>query len=221
MPESSEKSLQYQAQRSIDTNISGSYNLIKALRPRLTGVCLASTVDVYGNASVPIDETHPVAPDTWYAASKLAMELYVAIELRDALPLAILRLSHIYGPGDPRPKAVRAFVDAVRSGVPPVIYGDGADLRDYIHVKDVAECIVRVLQVKARGIFNVATGRSLSLKAFAELAIKAGGRGMLPVYRQRRYPRKDYRFDVRKINSVLDFPPSVSIEQGIAELMSS
>lgn len=212
---------EYNAQRSIDVNISGTYNLIKVLKSRLSGVCLASTVDVYGAQQfLPINENSQTNPDTFYGASKLAMELYAKVELGREIPLAILRFSHIYGPGDTHKKVLTLFIEAVRSGKNPVIYGDGSDLRDYIHSNDIVEVITRIISTKAQGIFNIATGKSYSLNELAKLVIKLSGRKLSPVYMPRQQRRKDYSFDISKMKNELGFFPHVSIEQGVSELMN-
>lgn len=216
----SEKIKQYKAQRSIDTNIKGSYNLVKVLKPKLSGVCLASTLDVYGEPKcLPINENHPTVPNTFYAASKLAMELYTKIELEEKIPLTILRFSHVYGAGDPHQKVLSQFVNTVRSGNPPIIYGDGSDLRDYIHVEDIVRTVINTMRLKRKGVFNVATGNSFSLKQLAELVIKVSGKKLTPVYMECKQARKDYSFDISKIKDELDFSAQISIEQGIVELM--
>jgi UDP-glucose 4-epimerase len=211
---------EYDVQRSIDTNISGSYNLINVLKSKLSGVCLASSLDVYGDPQfLPINESHPVDPGTFYAASKLAMELYVKNELKNIIPLTILRFSHIYGPGDPHPKVLQSFIKAVGLGKNPVIYGDGSDLRDYIYISDIVGAIINTIQSKPPGIFNIASGNSFSLRKLAELVIKISGKKLNPVYRDRRQPQKDFSFDISKAKADLSFRPRISIQRGISELM--
>jgi len=211
----------YEANVSIDANIKGSYNLIKVLKPKLAYVCLISTSDVYGIPRyLPFNEEHPVIPANFYAASKLAMELYVAIELREAIPFSILRLAHVYGPGDPNPKVLQVFIDNIRAGKNPVIYGDGSDLRDYVHVSDVVKVIVQSLLLKTSGIFNVATGKSFSLKEMAEIAIKASGKELKPIFKERNQPCIDYSFDISKLKNEIGCPPQISIDQGVKELVN-
>lgn len=212
----------YDAIRSIDTNIKGSYNLIKLLKPKLKYACIVSTLDVYGIPKyLPLNEEHPVSPTTFYAASKLAMELYTAIELRETIPLAILRLSHVYGHCDPHPKVLQLFVNNICVGKNPIIYGDGSDLRDYVHVRDVVEAIIKCVSIKAQGIFNIATGKSFSLKEMAEIAIKCSGKELEPISKERRKPRIDYSFDITKLRSELYFSPRISIEDGIKGLLNA
>lgn len=210
---------EYDANISIDINIKGSCNLIKIFKSKLNYACLVSTLDVYGAPKyLPLDEEHPVFPNTFYAASKLAMEWYAAIELHDEIPFSILRLSHVYGPGDPHPKVLQLFINAIRSGKNPVIYGDGLDLRDYVHVYDVDRVIIESIFNKACGTFNVATGKSYTLNEIAEIAIKISGKKMKPVFRKRQNPRTDYSFNVTKLKNTIDFSPQISIDQGIKEL---
>lgn len=211
---------EYDVQRSIDINISGSYKLINILKTKLSGVCLASSLDVYGAPQfLPINESHPVAPETFYAASKLAMELYVKNDLKNTMPATVLRFSHIYGPGDPHPKVLQSFIEAVGAGENPVIYGDGSDLRDYVYISDIVGAIINTIQLKPPGIFNIASGNSFSLRKLVELVIDISGKKLNPVYRDRRQTRKDFSFDISKAKADLGFGSRISIQQGISELM--
>ena len=217
---SSNQEDQYDIQRSTQTNVVGSLNLVKILKDKLTGICLASTLDVYGDPKgVIIDENQPIEPQTNYAKSKAEMESVVQKEVKDAIPLSILRFSHIYGPGDPHPKALQSFIETVCFDKNPVIYGDGLDQRDYIYVSDVGEAILKTIEIKPKGIFNVAAGESHSLKELAELAINASGKDLRVVFKERKSPRRDYNFNVSKINKELDFFPKVSVKEGIISLV--
>ncbi|MBU1122412.1 MAG: SDR family NAD(P)-dependent oxidoreductase [Candidatus Omnitrophota bacterium] len=207
--------------RSIAVNISGSYNLIKGLKPKLTGVCFASTLDVYGQPrQLPITESHPVEPNTFYAASKLSAEQYITLLLKDSVPLSILRFSHIYGQGNLHSKALTSFMRAVKAEENPVIYGDGSDLRDYIHVKDIVAVIGKVFRQKNKGMFNVASGRSFSLRQLAELAIKISGKNLSIEYKERQKDKWDYVFDNSKFKNEIGYVSQMVIEEGIKELLN-
>jgi hypothetical protein len=75
---------------------------------------------------------------------------------------AVLRLFNVYGPGQTGPYAgvVSKFIERAKRGLPPVIYGDGTQTRDFIHVADVAQFVEIVLKRGAAGIYNVGTGRA-------------------------------------------------------------
>ena len=218
-PESAAQMGAYNAERSIATNVTGTYKLIKVLVKKLTGVCLASTIDVYGTPqSLPINEESNVSPETFYAASKLAMEAYAAAVLQGKLPLAIIRLSHVYGPRDPHPKVLQAFIKNINQGKPPVIYGDGSDLRDFIHVHDVVKVIAKIALLKKEGLLVTATGKSYSLRDIAKRLIELTGHDMAPIYLERRHARRDYVFDISKLQRELNFCSPISLMDGLKEL---
>lgn len=204
----------------IDTNIKGTCLLLKLLQHKLSGACLASTLDVYGRpVNLPITEDHPVLPVTFYGASKLAAEYYARVYLRN-IPLAITRFSHVYGPGDPHPKVLRSFIQSVRQGMPPVIHGDGQDLRDYIHVNDLAKTLAEICRIRPSGVFNIASGTSMSLRDLAELTLRIAALKIEPQFKTRRHERWDYVFDVSRIRETLHFFPRINLERGIAEILS-
>ena len=212
----------FSAERSISVNISGTYNLLRILFNKLSGVCIASTIDVYGSSrTLLINEESKLSPETFYSASKLAMESYATIELEGKIPLSILRLSHIYGPSDPHPKVMHTFINNIHSGKSPVIYGDGSDLRDFIHVEEVVDVILKMLNLKKEGLFVVATGTSYSVKEIAEIIIEQSGKDLAPIYRARRDARKDYVFDISKLKRELNFSPKISLLRGIKDLIPS
>lgn len=215
---SSNQKDQYDDRCANQVNVEGSLSIVKSLKNKLTGICLASTLDVYGDPKgVIIDESQPLNPQATYGKSKAEMESIVGKEVNDTIPLTVLRFSHIYGPGDTHPKALQSFIEAVRLNKNPVIYGGGLDQRDYIYVSDVVEAILKTIELKPKGVLNVATGESHSLKDLAELAIKISGNTLKVIFKEQKTPRKDYHFNVSKINKELHFYPKVSIEEGIAK----
>ena len=212
---------EYDSMAAVDINVKGSFKLVQGLLTKLKSVCVASTLDVYGIPKIlPITEEHPVAPVTYYAASKLAMELFLQRELEDKIPLTILRFSHVYGKGDPHPKVLQSFIKTVEAGNAPVINGDGEDRRDYVHVRDVVGSIIAVLNSQSQGVINVASGKSNSLKELALIVLRLAKKDWQPILKDRIQIRKDYVFDITKLNHTLGYQPNVSIEEGIEEILT-
>ncbi len=210
----------YDAAKAVEVNVRGSAKLVETLRPKLNSVIAASTLDVYGVPQIlPITEEHPLDPQTVYASSKLDMEFLLMNLLKDKMPLTILRFSHVYGKCDPHNKVLKSFAAAVKNGEAPVIYGDGEDLRDHIHVSDIAECIIHALKNKVTGIFNIASGKSYSLKQLAQMIIDKAQKDLKPAFKERVNARKDYVFDISKLENKMKFKPKISIEEGIADLV--
>jgi len=143
-----------------EVNARGARAVAEAARQAGAAVIFASSVDVYGpwHASAVDEETEP-APATPYAVAKLEAEEAVA-ELTSCL---VLRIATVYGPREDGPRAIPSFVRAIRRGEAPAIHGDGSDVRDYVHVRDVAAAFVnaaiRVLDRRDRRlVVNVGSG---------------------------------------------------------------
>jgi len=141
-------------------------NLLTCM-PRLRYICYLSSIGVYADPPVysPIDEDHPTAPTNTYGVTKLAAEQYVRVYgLRTGIPVTVLRLCGVYGPGDYNPlllpkRAVQSFIRRVADGLPPTVYGDGLERRDHVYIDDVVQAIKLALQRRVDGVFNIATGQ--------------------------------------------------------------
>jgi UDP-glucose 4-epimerase len=177
-----------------------------------------SSAAVYGEPQrLPIDEGHPTRPLSPYGLSKLAGEQVAQMLAPGA---AVLRLFNVYGPGQTGPYAgvITKFVERARRGLPPVIYGDGTQTRDFIHVSDVARFVEAVLDRGAAGVYNVGTGRAVSIRELALFVMRLAGLGGEPAYAP---PRPgDIRHsaaDITKARS-LGWEPRVMVEEGLRGL---
>jgi len=180
-----------------------------------------SSAAVYGEPQrLPIDESHPTKPLSPYGLSKLAGEQVAQMLAPGA---AVLRLFNVYGPGQTGPYAgvVSKFIERAKRGLPPVIYGDGSQTRDFIHVADVARLIEVVLDRGAAGVFNVGTGRAVSIKELAAIVMRLAGLGGEPLYGP---PRpgdiKHSAADVSKAKS-LGWQPHIPLEEGLRRLWTT
>jgi len=179
-----------------------------------------SSAAVYGEPQrIPISEDHPTRPLSPYGLSKLAGE-QIAQMLTPRV--AVLRLFNVYGPGQTGPYAgvVTRFLERAREGLPPVIFGDGGQTRDFVHVSDVVKFTEIVVERGATGVFNVGTGRAVSIRELAYMVMKIAGLDGKPVYAP---PRPgDVRHSVADITRArgLGWEPRVRIEDGIKSLFN-
>jgi UDP-glucose 4-epimerase len=136
---------------------------------------------------------------------------------------AVLRLFNVYGPGQTGPYAgvISKFVERAKRGLSPVIYGDGTQTRDFIHVADVARFVEVVLDRGAAGVFNVGTGRAVSIRELAAIVMRLAGLGGEPLYGP---PRpgdiKHSAADVSKAKS-LGWQPQMPLEEGLRRLWTT
>ena len=172
---------QLDVRRSVDdpafdaaVNVTGTAAVLDAARRSgARRLVLASTAAVYGLADrVPTRESSPLTPLSPYGASKAAAESYLALYARlHGLSTLALRMANVYGPRqDPDGEAgvVAIFAAAAAAGSPAVVFGDGLQTRDYLHVDDVVAAFLAAGRSPALGALNVSTGRETAVRELAE-----------------------------------------------------
>ncbi|RSD34409.1 MAG: UDP-glucose 4-epimerase [Methanohalophilus sp.] len=207
-------------------NVLGTLNLLEAARQTgLERFVYFSSAAVYGDTvQVPIAEQHPVEPLSPYGVSKLTGEQYALMYHRAfGLPVAVLRPFNIYSPrqdpSNPYSGVITKFMEKVKAGQSPVIFGDGEQTRDFISVHDIVD-LVELLVEKEDAIgkvFNAGTGKQTSVNRLAEIVQNVFNTDLPLEYRQAR--TGDIRHSVAGISAArtLGFVPQVSLEDGLAE----
>jgi len=191
-------------------------------------VIYLSSAAVYGVPKyLPINEEHPTKPISPYGASKLAGELVLEsfMESLGKPKYVILRLFNVYGPGQnpssPYSGVITKFIHAVTSGKEIVIYGDGEQSRDFIHVEDVVEAVIKALTAtEACVTLNIGTGMRTTINELAKLVMSVAGREV-PV--RHAPPRKgDIRHSVASVErarKVLGWEPRIGLVEGLRTLL--
>jgi len=136
----------------------------------------------------------------------------------------ILRLFNVYGQGQNIEYAgvIIRFIERVKKGLPPIIYGDGEQCRDFIHVNDVIEAILRSINVSIEGceIFNIASGKAVKIKDLAYSIIKLFNAKLEPIHSQSRTGDIRYSYaDISKARRILDWYPRISLEEGLLNVI--
>jgi UDP-glucose 4-epimerase len=214
-------------------NIVGTVNLLEAIRRSAyrTRVVFSSTGGaVYGDLATPPNaETTPKNPDSPYAVSKLASELYMGYYGRiHGLDAVALRFSNVYGPRqDPHGEAgvVAIFCGRILGGRALTVFGDGTQTRDYVYVGDVANAVVSAIDAVLPPVgavdvraFNVGTGVATSVLDLASTLFRATGRQPeIDFAPKRPGEQQESSLDVTKIRHALGWQPRLSLEQGLAE----
>ncbi len=174
--ESAERPLLYH-----EVNSTGTLNVLRAsVEAGVSRVVYASSAAVYGEPeTLPIREDHPTRPTSIYGATKLSGEAYCrAAHGTYGLSVVVLRYFNVYGPGQNVHYAgvIAKFAERISKGLPLVIYGDGRQTRDFIHVRDVARANLVALEAPVDfGVFNVATGREVSVLELSRVMQEAAG----------------------------------------------
>ena len=162
----------------VETNIMGTSNVIRCLHGKtVKHFILASSMAVYADAdsSEPIGESHPCSPISPYGIGKMCDELLCAQMLEQlGISFTAFRYFNTYGPGQqftPYVGVITIFVTRLLEGKSPMVFGDGAQQRDFVHVDDIVAGTVAALGGPP-GIYNLGTGRSTSVLELARLLVQ-------------------------------------------------
>ncbi|MEO8350667.1 MAG: NAD-dependent epimerase/dehydratase family protein [Chthoniobacteraceae bacterium] len=197
------------------------FALLDAIRRRAPGCrfILLSSAAVYGNpSSLPISESHPVAPLSPYGFHKRQCELLIEEFARVyAVPALAVRIFSAYGPGLRRQVVWDIFARTLTKGRLS-LHGTGAESRDFIHAADVARGLVLLAEkAPAQGeIYNLATGRETTINELARLLLPILGANLEPEFDGCSTPGDpvNWRADVTPLTN-LGFAPAVSLEDGL------
>ena len=209
----------------VETNVVGTQRLLDAsLRHGIQRFVHVSTDEVYGSiAEGSWDETRPLEPNSPYSASKAGSDLLARSYFRThGLNLSITRCSNNYGPYHFPEKVIPLFVTNLIDDLHVPLYGEGNNIRDWLHVDDHTRGIAMVL-VKGRAgeIYNIGGGTELTNKELTQLLLDATGKDWSYVDRVEDRKGHDLRYsvDISKIQSELGYEPLVPFEQGLAEVV--
>ena len=166
-----------------DVNVRGTYNVaMAAIKQNVQRVIYSSSASVYGDAlEIPMTEDHAYNNFTFYGASKIAGEhFFKSLGSRYDLNWAGLRYMNVYGPRQDYKGAYIAvmhkILDCIERGDRPVVYGDGSQKYDFVHVTDVARSNVLAMQSDASGkCYNVGRGIGTTIKELTELLLRLKG----------------------------------------------
>ncbi|WP_322798007.1 NAD-dependent epimerase/dehydratase family protein [Thermoflexus sp.] len=207
-------------------NIVGTLNVLQAaVRSGVRRVVVASSAAVYGEPrQLPVKEDHPLRPISPYGLSKMAVEAYTRwFGEKYGIEWVILRYGNVYGP---RQRAVgeagvlARFLAAMRNGCRPVIFGDGKQTRDFVHVFDVARANLFALTRGTCGIYNIGTGQEVSvLELYERLCQLLGYRGELAYGPRRPGDIQRMALAIERAMDELEWEPLISLSKGLEELV--
>ena len=211
----------------VDTNVKGTLNICQAaLENGCERVLHTSTSEVYGTARyVPIDENHPLQPQSPYSASKIgadamAMSFYNAFQL----PVTIVRPFNTYGPRQSARAVIPTIISQIANGAKQIKVGDLTPTRDFNYVLDTCRGFVELASCeKAIGeTVNTGSNQEISIKDTFETIKKIMNADVeFITENQRLRPEKSEVFrlwcDNTKIHELTGYMPEYSLEQGLAE----
>jgi UDP-glucose 4-epimerase len=217
------------------TNVEGTINVVEmCLAHGVSRLIYASSMTAYGDTRVvPTPESEPCRPDSYYGITKFAAECFVhATAARPDLPhpfnVTSLRMFSVFGPGqawdNPYQGVLGIFLGRLQRGEPITIFGDGKQTRDFIYVADVVDGWLAVLnkpEDTAGRIFNLGSGKPLSINELAERTVAAYGLGPndheIAYSPARPGEQRRVQADIMLADKSFGWRPKTSFETGLSE----
>jgi UDP-glucose 4-epimerase len=208
--------------RDAEVNVLGTLRLLEGIaRARAAGqdvarAVLASSMAVYAEGAPDglLREDAPTVPRSPYGVGKLAAERYWHLGCaRSGVEGVVLRYFNAYGPGQtpsPYVGVITHFFDRVRAGMPPVIFGDGLQRRDFVHVDDLVAGTVAALDRDVSGLtLNLGSGRGTTVLEVARAVLAACGSTLEPEYAPARPEELRHAVaDISAARAALGYEPS-------------
>lgn len=207
----------------VRTNVMGTQTLLDAaLRCGVRKFVHVSTDEVYGSiehGSWP--EHHPLEPNSPYSASKASSDLLArAFHRTHGLDVSVTRCSNNYGPYQYPEKVIPLFVTNLLDGLPVPLYGDGGNVRDWLHVDDHCRGIALVAELGRPGeIYNIGGGTELANRDLTArlLEVMDLDWSMVEPVTDRKGHDRRYSVDIGKITRELGYSPRVDFTEGLAK----
>ncbi len=209
-----------------EVNIKGTLNVVLAARENRVGkVIYASSSSVYGQTpTLPQREDMPLDPLSPYALTKLAGEYYCNIFRQIyGLSTVCLRYFNVYAsrqdPHSQYATVIPAFIGRISQNLPPIIFGDGEQSRDFTFIEDVVRANILAADNDAEGVYNIGSGMGVTINKLAEAILNLIQKSLNPIYDEPRPgdPRHTLA-DVSKAKS-LGYEPKWTLNDGLAKII--
>lgn len=216
---------------SISNNILGHMYVLEYARSvKVKKVLFASTSSIYGNNPIPLTEDQVVVPPNFYSVTKHSQE--EASEVYHQVfgtEIIAFRFMSVYGLHEEHKgkfaNLASQFIWGMEQGKKPVIYGDGTQTRDLTNVKDIVQAFKLAIKTDKKfgfSVFNVGTSEAVSMNTLIDIINKARGSQIKPQHIENPIKAgyiQSQQGDIGKISKELGYHPTVTIEEGIREVV--
>lgn len=218
----------HEPRAAVEVNALGTYNVIEtAQQAGVKKVIYSSSASVYGDAFfTPMTEEHPFNNRTMYGATKIAGEQFLrAFYEQHGLDYVGLRYMNIYGPRmDDKGTYVSVIIkvlDRIDRGLSPIIFGDGSQSYDFIHVYDVARANILALKSDATDeFFNIGMGVKTSINELVHLLLEITGSDLQPEYRPQEQMFVTHRVgSTEKAERIFGFQARIPLKEGLRSVV--
>ncbi|MDX1520067.1 MAG: NAD-dependent epimerase/dehydratase family protein [Anaerolineae bacterium] len=219
----------HEPRSAIEVNVVGTFNVIEAAQQvGVKKVVYSSSASVYGDALVtPMTEDHPFNNRTMYGATKIAGEQFFrAIYQQHGMDYVGLRYMNIYGPRmdykGTYVSVIMKVLDRIEQGLPPIIFGDGSQSYDFIHVEDVARANILALKSDATDcFFNVGKGMRTTINELVEMLLALTNSPLKPEYRPQAEMFVTHRIgSTEKAETELGFKATIPLYEGLRSVIA-
>lgn len=214
----------------VDTNVKGTLNVLQAARDAgCSRIVITSTSEVYGTARyVPIDEVHPMQPQSPYSASKIAADMIAeSFHLSFGLPVVIVRPFNTYGPRQSARAVIPTIITQLFSGSTEIKLGSLHPTRDFNFVTDTAAGFIAIAEAdkSVGGTTNIASQDEISIGALASELIRQinpSAKILCDNIRTRPGDSEVERLlgSSQKIRQITGWSPKYDLERGLAETIA-
>jgi dTDP-glucose 4,6-dehydratase len=205
-----------------ETNLRGTFNLLEAMRAQRVGRFIhVSTDEVYGSLEDPLeaDENFPLQPSSPYSAAKAGSDLLALGYFKTyKMPVMVTRASNNYGPYQFPEKLIPLMISNALENKPLPVYGDGMQVRDWLHVEDHCRAILAILAKGRDGeIYNIGGNRSLPNKIVVDriLAITGKPASLITYVTDRPGHDRRYALSSEKLTKETGWTPLMDFEPGL------
>tara|TARA_B100001750_G_scaffold167743_1_gene136234 strand:+ start:303 stop:1220 length:918 start_codon:yes stop_codon:yes gene_type:complete len=200
-----------------DVNVNGTENIFKIAKEFGIKVVYASSSSVYGDTSIlPTTESDEKRPINPYAKTKLEKDKLADQYAKNGLKVIGLRYFNVFGPRQSKEYAgvIKLFLERIQQGLPPLVNGDGLQIRDFVHVDDAVNANILSMESDIDfEFFNIGTGTTISILDLANIIIKFSGLKIKPIHRSA-LPGdvRATQADITKVKTMLKWKPTTSIQ---------
>jgi UDP-glucose 4-epimerase len=218
----------HEPRSALEVNVVGTYNVIEtAQQAGVKKVVYSSSASVYGDALfTPMTEEHPFNNRTMYGATKIAGEQFFrAFYEQHKMDYVGLRYMNIYGPRmdykGTYVSVIMKVLDRIDQGLPPIIFGDGSQAYDFIHVDDIARANILALKSQATDtFFNIGMGIKTTINELVHLLLKITNSDLKPDYRPQEQMFVTHRVgSTDKAAELLNFQAEISLDEGLRSVV--
>lgn len=208
-----------------EVNALGTLSVLKAcLDSDVKKLIYASSSSVYGSPEyLPIDENHPTNPISPYGVSKLSGEKYCLVFNQIyGIEAFILRYFTVFGPRQRPDEAIYKFTKLIFEGKPITIYGVGNQTRDFTYISDIVNgTILTVENNISGGIFNLGSGKRVSVNELVRILQEAVGKNAKTIYVERQAGDvSDTWANIEKARRILGYNPVIDVKSGVRKFVT-